>query len=218
VHNLPASVVVTLSLSQNEFLTLLSDNIDVAQGLFRMLIDKPDRAAWKRFVQGRIPEGIVQSAGNSLQPVECAVLLQDNPLLARATSEQLLRLAAIARQVSLTPGTTLVQEGDEPAIYIVLSGELALEPSETAPLALRPGDAVGFFETLAGLRADATIRVVRAGTALRIDGRELFDLLSDHVDLLQGLFSALLHAEPAKGFDALEIPVTPEAGEAPLAG
>jgi CRP-like cAMP-binding protein len=117
--------------------------------------------------------------------------------MAGATSGQLLRLAAIAREVPLMPATALVRESDDPAIYVVVRGALSVEAPGAAPLAVQPGDAVGIYETLADVRAEADVMVSEAGTALRLDGRDLFDLLADHVDLLQGLFSALLRSVPA---------------------
>lgn len=40
--------------------------------------------------------------------------------------------------------------------------------------------------------------VTRAGQAVRLDHDELFDVLADHVDLLQGFFSGLLQANEAE--------------------
>ena len=129
--------------------------------------------------------------------MERVLLLKGNPLMAGATSGQLLRLAAIAREVPLVPGTALVRESDDLAIYVVVRGALSVEAPGAAPLAVQPGDAVGIYETLADVRAEATVMVSEAGTALRIDGRDLFDLLAAHVDLLQGLFGALLRSGQA---------------------
>ena len=47
-------------------------------------------------------------------------------------------------------------------------------------------------ETLAGSRLDAAVTVVEPATVLRVERGELFDLLADHTDLLQGLFSKLV--------------------------
>jgi CRP-like cAMP-binding protein len=129
--------------------------------------------------------------------MERVLLLQGNPLLAKAASRHLVRLAAIAREVPLVPGTALVRDSDDLAIYFVVRGALRVEMPGTTPVAARPGDAVGLYETLADVHAGATIVVSEAGTALRIDGRDLFDLLADHVDLLRGMFSALLRTEQA---------------------
>jgi ATP/ADP translocase/HEAT repeat protein/CRP-like cAMP-binding protein len=191
-------VAVTLSLTQGEFLTLLSDNIDIAHGLFKMLIDAHGDPGWKGVVHGRLPDAITRAARDTLLPMERVLLLQANPLFAGATSGQLVRLAAIAREVPLLPGTALVRESDDLAIYVVVRGALSVEAPGAATVAVRPGGAVGIYETLADVRAEAMVMVSDAGTALRIDGRDLFDLLADHVDLLQGMFSALLRSEGAE--------------------
>ena len=194
---LAVDVAVTLSLTQDEFLTLLSDNIDIAHGLFKMLIDAHGGTGWKGVVHGRLPEPGVRGAEGALLPTERALLLQGNPLFAGATGGQLVRLAAIAREVPLVPGTALVRESDDLAIYVVVRGGLAVEAPGGAPVAVQPGDAIGIYETLADEPAEATVRVSLGGIAVRIDGRDLFDLLADHVDLLQGLFSALLGSRQA---------------------
>jgi CRP-like cAMP-binding protein len=195
-------VAVTLSLTQGEFLTLLSDNIDIAHGLFKMLMASHGGVGWKGVVRGRLPDTGPRGAAGVLQPMERVLLLQGHPLLTRATSGQLVRLAAIAREVPLVPRTALVRDSDDLAIYFVVRGALRVEMPGAAPIAAHPGDAVGLYETLADVHAGATIVVSEAGTALRFDGRDLFDLLADHVDLLQGLFSALLRTE--QGDSAIE--------------
>jgi hypothetical protein len=93
----------------------------------------------------------------------------------------------------MTPGEYLFREGDSPAMHIILEGELTLEPmAEGAPIPAVAGDAVGVYEMLgsfehAGWRGRASAQ----GVALRVDGEALFELLSDQIDLVQGLFSAL---------------------------
>jgi hypothetical protein len=60
-----------------------------------------------------------------------------------------------------------------------------------------PGETVGVFETLVGGAAGLRATVAVSGAVLRIEREDLFDQLADHVDLLQGIFSALLRAESA---------------------
>ena len=40
--------------------------------------------------------------------------------------------------------------------------------------------------------------MTRDGQALRLEHEELFDVLADHIDLLQGLFSGVLNASQAE--------------------
>jgi len=60
---------------------------------------------------------------------------------------------------------------------------------------------VGLAETLSGSAASARAVVTRSGRALRLDRDDLFAVLTDHVDLMQGVFSEVL-ALPRK-----ELPV-----------
>jgi CRP-like cAMP-binding protein len=81
---------------------------------------------------------------------------------------------------------------DRPALYVIVSGEVTLTPSGDAEeLAADEGDAVGVYQTLAGVPIACEARVLHEGTALRIDREELFDLLSQRSDLLQQVFGAL---------------------------
>jgi hypothetical protein len=63
------------------------------------------------------------------------------------------------------------------------------------PRPAEPGDVTGLFEALAGQDGDASsaprrLRVVRAGTALRIDRDDLYDLLGQRPNFLQQIFTA----------------------------
>jgi CRP-like cAMP-binding protein/HEAT repeat protein len=198
-------VAVALSLTKDEFLTLLSDNIDVVHGLFRMVMDSRGGVGWHGVTGGVLPETDARQAGSGLRPMERALLLQACPLLSGATSGQLLRVATIAGEVPLERGSVIAREGDDPAIYVVLRGELRLEAPDLPEgpcLLAGPGDAVGLYETLADLPVTRRAIVSQAGRALRIDGRALFDLLATDVDLVQGLFAGLLRRE--SGADGVE--------------
>jgi CRP-like cAMP-binding protein len=51
---------------------------------------------------------------------------------------------------------------------------------------------IGMYETLGGSRFDAKVTTLSPVTALRLERDSLFELLADHTDLLQGVFSILL--------------------------
>ncbi|HEY7473589.1 MAG TPA: hypothetical protein VH679_01150, partial [Vicinamibacterales bacterium] len=122
------------------------------------------------------------------------------------SAEELLQIAAIARETKLEGGTTLAAEGDSAAIVAVIAGDLSVEPPPQDPrdpgprmqtLTAGPGDVVGVYETMAGFPFGRTIHVTRRGTALRIDRAELFDLAGQRPVLLQQMFEALFRSDEA---------------------
>jgi HEAT repeat protein/CRP-like cAMP-binding protein len=188
-------VAVTLLLTQDEFLTLAFDNLDVAHGLFRMVLSTRGGVDMNGVTRAVMPDVSPERVADGLQPMERALLLEGSPLTAGATSAQVMRLAMIAREVPLTAGTVVVRETDDPAIYLVVSGALRVDAPGVQPVTARTGDAVGLFETLTDARFEARVTVAEPGVALRIDDRDLFDLLAADVELLQGMFRALLGLE-----------------------
>jgi hypothetical protein len=94
----------------------------------------------------------------------------------------------------MTSGELLFKEGDSPALYVLLAGEVSLEPmAGGAPVQAGAGDTIGAYETLSGAETTGWRgHVTVPGTALRIDREAFFDLLTERIELLQGLFSALL--------------------------
>ena len=186
---------VALVMPAEDFRTLLSANIEMAQGLFRMLLGTPEGASAIRPVAPIRYE----PRDRGLKTVEKVMFLQALPILSRATAEELYALAAIAREVDLEPATTAFTEGDPPAILLLLSGEVQLESRETTAETATAGDCLGFGDTLAGTGWARTGRVAAPGKALRIDREALLDLLAERMDLLQGIFGAIFRVK--KGGD-----------------
>ncbi|HEX7085036.1 MAG TPA: Npt1/Npt2 family nucleotide transporter [Vicinamibacterales bacterium] len=189
---------ICLSLLDEQFLGLLSDNEDLAQGVFRMLLDTHGGEAWARVVRGVIHPPSPERLRDGLQLIDKVIVIEEVPVFSRASSEQLAVLAAAAREIRLTEGQVLFEAGDAPSLYLILDGELTLEPMTGGdPMVAGPGDAAGVYETLGGYASTGWKgHVTRSGVALRIDREALFDVLTDHVDLLQGLFSALQRQSP----------------------
>ncbi len=184
--------VVCVRLGASDFLSMLSDNVGLAQGLFRMLL----MSAGER--RGPLvhtpPAGAEPMASRvlPLPPIDKVRLLRQNPLFGRASIDQLLDLGTIAREVPLVAGSVLFGDTDPPAMYHVLQGEVVLESDNLAPITAGPGGTIGAAETLAGVPPGRRAKVTRDGHALRLDHDELFGVLADHIDLLQGVFSGVL--------------------------
>jgi ATP:ADP antiporter, AAA family len=182
---------ITLSLTADAFLALLSENVELAEGIFRMLIETHDLATGHTLTHGNLPLEMKDAA--HLRPVDRVLLLQSSPLLSHATAAQLWRMSAIAREVTVAPGAEALPKGSEAAILIVLSGSLKVAGAASAGTA-GAGDVVGMYETLAGAPLAASVTADTDARLLRIDRGGLFELLADHTDLLQGLFSMLLRS------------------------
>ena len=119
--------------------------------------------------------------------------LQSSPLLAHATAAQLWRLSAIAHERTIAANAEALAKGGEAAILVVLSGALRVEEKDQQGTATA-GDVIGIYETLAGTQLDAAVTAIKDTRVLRIERAALFELLADHTDLLQGLFSILLRS------------------------
>jgi AAA family ATP:ADP antiporter len=197
--------IVSFQIQASDFLTMVSDNVLLAQSLFRMLMADAAR------VGASFPE--LSSAADltpqtPLQPIDRALMLRDHPLLARATPAQLLALTAAAREVPLARGEVLFDADAPPALYQVIDGEIALHSPAAGRRLAGPGTTFGIAETLAGAGSGWQATVSRSGRALRLERDDLFAVLTDHVDLMQGVFSEVLalrkipgHLTDAPGID-----------------
>jgi CRP-like cAMP-binding protein len=189
---------ICLSLTTEEFLSLLSENVEIAQGIFRLMIDRHGRG-WQTVVHGDLPPSLQATiAAGPLQPVDTVLLLQTNPLLARANATQLIGMAGIARPVALTPGADPLA-GGEPSMLVVLSGAVRIDREAGEPETAGPGDIIGIYETLGGVSLHVRSEVVTAGQGLRLMRSEVLDLLADDIGLLRGIFSGLLRGAESAG-------------------
>ncbi|MEZ5418285.1 MAG: Npt1/Npt2 family nucleotide transporter [Vicinamibacterales bacterium] len=200
---------ITLTMPSDAFLGLLSENVEIAQGIFRLLLETRCAPAWRTVVHGELPDDLTRRVADGVQPLDGLLLLQSSPLLHRATTAELVRLAGAARIVPLAAGDTLFKAGDGAAIHAIVGGRVDVVAEGTPADTAESGDIVGMYETLSGRPMTSSATVSLAGTALRIEHDRLFELLADHLPLLQGIFSGLLrtsghpspgvHARPVTG-------------------
>jgi CRP-like cAMP-binding protein len=177
---------VCFRIAADDFMTMVSDNVLLAQGLFALLLanDRP-----------RLPfaqPARVLADHESPGAVHAARLLRHDPLLSRASAAQLLALTAIAPEVPLKAGAVLFDVGTPPAVYQIVQGEVVLEFPGTNMAVAPAGATIGVADTLAGTTSGWRATVTKDGRALRLEREELFSVLADHVDLMQGLFAGVL--------------------------
>ena len=185
---------IALVMAAEEFRTLLAANIELAQGLFRMLLE-PSGANDRTSSEGRAPSFRYEHREPSLSTVERVMYLQTVPILSHATAEELYEVAAIAREIALSGEEGLFTPGTPASIVLLLSGGVELTSAAGSKQRVGAGASIGVRETLAGASFAETARIVESGRALQIDREPLFDLLADRMDLLQGVFGAVFHRE-----------------------
>ncbi len=185
---------ITLTMTTDAFLTLVSENVEIAQGIFRMLLETRGVPAWRTVVHGTLSDDLTRRVADGVQTLDGLLLLQSSPLLQRATTADLVRLAGIARIAPLSAGETLFKAGDSAAIHAVVTGSVAIVGDGGDRDMAESGDVVGMYEALGGRYMTSAGTVTAGGQALRIGRAELFELMADNTPLLQGIFSGLLHS------------------------
>jgi CRP-like cAMP-binding protein len=181
--------VVGFRVSSSAFLTMVLENVLMAQSLFALLLG--GRLKRLPYTPAAVP-----SAPGMRAPAGVRLFRQD-PLLANATAAQLLALRAAASEVTIAPGTILFDLDDAPAIYQVLEGELRLESADQDAIVASAGATFGVAEALAGTPSGWRATGTSHGRAMRLDRDDLFAVMAEHVELMQGLFGATLAMDSA---------------------
>ncbi len=189
--------MVTLEVTRDDLLTVLMGNTDLVQGLFRTLALVSTAERTPPVIRGASPD-LVARLDDDPTPGQTVLALQQIPALSDVPAEELSQLASAAQRAPMEPAAVLSSETDPPALFVVLRGELTVaDESNRDPQRAGPGDAIGLRETLVdsidGSPGQRRLRLVvtEAGTALRLDRDELFDLIAHRPILLQRLFRAL---------------------------
>ncbi len=186
---------ICVAMEAESFRGLLSDNIELVDGVFRMFVGPPSTSGPPSLLSGAVEVTVGEErseASGELRPIDKALLLNQLPIFAQTRADELLGLSATVREIPLEDESRIFDEGEPSSIWIMLSGELKLEPPMGGePVAVGAGDVLGADEALAGRTMGWRGRVTTAGKALRIDRQDLLESLALHPDLLEGVFGAL---------------------------
>jgi CRP-like cAMP-binding protein len=125
--------------------------------------------------------------------IEKVLALQDVELFSRVSTEALAHLAAIAHEETLEEGRDLFREGDAAdALHLVLAGKIRLHRGGRDVTTAGVGDVLGTWALLDVETRVASATVMESTHLLRIDRYEFYDLIADHLEITQGVFSALV--------------------------
>ena len=184
---------VCLRITAADFLAMVSDDILLAQGLFRFLL--PPAADRRPGSPAHLPAA---ARPDTALPFDRAMLVRQHPLLSRAGAADLIALLAGARERRLDAGERLFLEDDPASLCLVVEGAVRLESDGAAPVVAGPGATLLVAETLAGSLAGWRGAADRPSSVLQAERDALFRVLSDRTTLLQDLFCGILAAEDSR--------------------
>jgi CRP-like cAMP-binding protein len=80
-------------------------------------------------------------------------------------------------------------------MVLVLSGSARVQQDGHTPDVAAAGDVIGVATALGGQPASMRVEGISEGAAIYFTRAEMFELLADHIDLLQAIYSGLLKAQ-----------------------
>lgn len=142
-----------------------------------------------------VPDGTdgKESSAMVMPLIQTVTFLQQMEPFAFCTAEQILQLADIARDETCAAGEVVFESGEPPAaLYGVVDGEVEVRDRSEAPVAVGRGETFGIRDILAGrLRTETAVASVQT-RLLMIEAEDLFDLMSNNIEIVKGLMRRLL--------------------------
>ncbi len=128
-----------------------------------------------------------------LARLETVVVLQSIDFFSACTAEEVLQIAAIAREALIAPGEELFRERD-PAetLYCVVRGEIEVRAGSGRTEIVGPLQALGLVDLLSGRLHSGTAVAKTQSLVLAIQADDFFDLLSNNIDVVKSLFRHLI--------------------------
>jgi CRP-like cAMP-binding protein len=125
--------------------------------------------------------------------VDKVLFLQNVDIFNHSTTEELAFIGSIAREVE-KPKDSVVFKEDETAdaMYVVVKGRVRLHKGDQEILVVTEKQAFGtwaLFDTEPRLMTATALEDVHL---LKIEQEEFYDLLSDHIEITQSIFKALV--------------------------
>jgi CRP-like cAMP-binding protein len=135
---------------------------------------------------------------NELSAIEKVLFLRGVEPFSSCRAEAVLRLASIAAERTFAAGEAIYAADDEAdACYCLVEGSVSLAASPSSSRVVDAPTTLGLVEILSGRRrAETAIADADGARALVIEADDLFDLLSNQIEIVRSLFRALLPAKP----------------------
>jgi CRP-like cAMP-binding protein len=127
---------------------------------------------------------------SDLSRIEKVVILQSVDVFSQCKAEEVLRIASIAHERPFAEGEVLFSTG-EPAeeLHSLVRGSVRLETADGGErVSVGPLQTLGVLDILSGRLGTRTATATAAGVALAFGAEDLFDLLSNNIEIVKSLF------------------------------
>jgi CRP-like cAMP-binding protein len=128
-----------------------------------------------------------------LSTIEKVILLQKIDEFSEVPTAQLAQLAAIATEVTILKGDEVFRENDPPeALYLVLEGLVRMEKGGQEISLAKKDEVFGRFAIFDEEPHLFSAIAAEDSRLLRLDREDFFDLLSDHVQIVQSVIKTIV--------------------------
>jgi CRP-like cAMP-binding protein len=125
--------------------------------------------------------------------IEKVLLLQNIDLFSHVTSEQVSFFAALADEILVGADRILYRENDSPdGLYVVISGSVAMQRGKEEIDRIGPSGSFGVWALFDDEPRLTTAKTIEESRLLFVSRDDFYDVLSDHVDIVEGLFKHLV--------------------------
>jgi len=124
--------------------------------------------------------------------IEKVVFLQGVDLFGSCNAEQLVQLAAIAKDRRIEGGEAIYRRNEPAAaLYCLVDGVVAVTDEQQGTVAAAQGDTLGVRDILSGQLRSGDATADGECLMLEIEAEDLFDLMSDNIEIVRALFRQL---------------------------
>jgi CRP-like cAMP-binding protein len=130
---------------------------------------------------------------SELARIETVVFLQSVDIFSYCKAEEVLRIAAIAQERMVGAGEK-IYSANEPAegLFCVVRGSVKIESSNGETKMVGPLATFGGIDILRSRLRTATATAETDSLLLAIESEDLFDLLSNNIEIVKALFRHLI--------------------------
>jgi len=127
-----------------------------------------------------------------LTPVERVLILKGADLLKDVAPRHLQGLAEVAREIEISKGDVLYEEGDRAdALYLVVEGRVLLSTAGRTTSEVGPGEAFGTWSLVDDSERGHRVECIEDGLTLALHRDEFYDIAAGDLTLLQSIVRLL---------------------------